>query len=80
MEAERLRSGRYGRNMNSRTFYPSHREEIISALWLIAALLAWNGGIRWLAWLLFVKSAFDALCAVVAGIIEVIADRKPPHA
>ena len=62
--------------MNSRTFYPSHREEIISALWLIAALLAWNGGIRWLAWMLFAKAALDFVFAIVAAVVEIIIERS----
>ena len=62
--------------MNSRTWYPSHREEVISALWLIAALLAWNGGIRWLAWLLFFKSALDTVFSIVASLVEIRRERK----
>lgn len=45
-------------------------EEKISALWLIAGLLAWNDGIYWLAWCLFVKSALDVVCIVIASIKE----------
>ena len=39
-------------------------EEVISALWLIAALVAWSAGIRWFACLLFVKSAADSLISI----------------
>ena len=53
-----------------RTFTPSHREEIISALWIIAALLAWNGGIRWLAWILFVKGVTDTLASIGLALME----------
>ena len=57
----------------------SIREEIISALWLIAGLLAWQGGIKWLAWLLFVKSATDTLTALVFAILEVKIMRRSPN-
>lgn len=53
-----------------RTFTPSHREEIISALWIIAALLAWNGGIRWLAWILFVKGVTDTLASIGLALMD----------
>ncbi len=56
--------------MVGRTFTPSHREEIISALWIIAALLAWNGGIRWLAWILFVKGVTDTLTSIGLALME----------
>ena len=59
------------RLLDDRIWNRSIREEIISALWLIAGLLAWQDGIKWLAWLLFVKSAADTLTAIVFAIIEV---------
>ena len=59
---------------NKAAFTPSTREEIISALWIIAALLAWNGGIKWLACLLFIKGALDTVCSVVMGFREVAAE------
>lgn len=31
----------------------------------VAALCAWYGGIRWLAWFLLLKAVVDLLCAVV---------------
>jgi hypothetical protein len=60
----------------------SIREEIIAALWLIAALLAWQDNIKWLAWCLFLKSASDFLTAIIYAIVEVIllktaADKSP---
>ncbi|MGN6556066.1 MAG: hypothetical protein ACTHLW_20345 [Verrucomicrobiota bacterium] len=50
----------------------SVREEIISALWLIAALLAWIAGIKWLAWCLFVKSASDTVTAILFAVKEAL--------
>lgn len=61
----------------------SIREEIISALWLIAGLLAWQADIKWLAWLLFAKSAFDSLISCVFAVLETKAElmalRNPPN-
>ena len=63
--------------LGDRVWNRSIREEIISALWLISGLLAWQGGIKWLAWLLFVKSVSDMLAAIVFAIIEVTDRRNP---
>jgi hypothetical protein len=52
------------------------REEVLAALYLIAGLEAWRGGIRWLAWCLFVKSANDTVSALVAAVAEVLEERK----
>ena len=46
----------------------SRCEEIISALWLIAGLLAWGNDIRWLAWCLFVKAATDTVCSIWSAV------------
>jgi len=51
---------------------PSMREEVLAALYLIAGLEAWQAGIRWLAWGLFVKAANDTVCALVAAFVEVL--------
>ena len=42
----------------------SRQEEILAALWLCAALLAFNGGFYWAGWVLTVKAALDAICAL----------------
>jgi len=48
----------------------STEEEKICLLSLIAGLLAWNGGITWLAILLFIKTGFDFICLTVASLKE----------
>lgn len=50
----------------------SVREEIVTALWLIAGLLAWQDNIKWLAWCLFVKAATDLMCCVFYAIVDSI--------
>ena len=52
------------------------REEVLAALYLIAGLEAWQAGIRWLAWCLFVKAANDTVCALVAAVAEIVQERK----
>ena len=42
----------------------SRQEEILTALWLCAALLAFNCGFEWVGWVLSVKVLFDAICAL----------------
>lgn len=65
-------------NMTTRNRRPawtaSKAEEVISALWLIAGLVAWNAGIYWLAVLCFVKAALDTLCSIGLAIIETVKD------
>jgi hypothetical protein len=65
--------------LGDRVWNRSIREEIISALWLIAGLVAWQGGIKWLAWMLFVKAASDMMAAIVFAIIEVKIVRRSPN-
>lgn len=43
-------------------------EEKLCALWSIAALLAWNNGIHWLAILFAIKAFLDFVCSIVAAI------------
>jgi hypothetical protein len=52
------------------------REEVLAALYLIAGLEAWQTGVRWLAWCLFVKAAIDTVCALVAAFAAVLLERK----
>ena len=59
-----------------RAWTPSMREEVLSALYLIAGLEAWQAGIRWLAWCLFVKAANDTVCALVAAVVETVHERN----
>ncbi len=51
-------------------------EEVLSALWLIAALLAWIGGIHWLAYVLFCKAMFDVICTIRFAISEALAELR----
>lgn len=48
----------------------SKTEEILASLKLIAGLLAWIAGIRWLAWVCFVNCAWDILCAFGYAILD----------
>ena len=52
----------------------SNVEEVISALWAIAGLCAWNAEIRWLAWTLLIKAALDTIMAIVFAVVEVRAE------
>ena len=49
----------------------SRQEEIISALWIIAAILCFNGGHPVFGWGLLVKGILDSACAVVFALIEI---------
>ena len=55
---------------NDQVWYPSHREEIIAALYLIAGTTAWQADLHLLAWLCCVKAAADTACAVWCAIKE----------
>lgn len=50
---------------------PSHREEVISALWLIAAFQSLSAGCpRWVFFALFIKAGLDSCCAIRCCIRE----------
>lgn len=49
-------------------------EEVIAGIYLVAALLAWNGGLRVLAIALFSKAAWDTGCSWYEGVMESIAE------
>lgn len=51
-------------------------EEVISVLWLIAALCAWIAQIKWFAGMLLIKSAMDTFCAVGCALAESAQERK----
>ena len=56
---------------NEQVWYPSHREEIIAALYLIAGATAWQAGAPLLVWVgCCVKAAADTACAVWFAIQE----------
>ena len=55
---------------------PSHREEVLAALYLIAGLLAWSVDIKWLAWICFAKAVNDTICALIAAFREALRDRR----
>ena len=42
-------------------------EEALSALWLIAGMIAWSDGFHWFACLLFAKAALDTIAAFHAS-------------
>jgi hypothetical protein len=54
----------------------STREEVIAALWTIAALVAFNGGHGVIGTLLAIKAASDVLCALGTAIYEAHTPRK----
>lgn len=49
---------------------PSKVEELLAGIWFVAGFCAWIAGIRWAAWILFVKGALDTLCALIYAMIE----------
>lgn len=48
----------------------SFMEEVLAALWLIAALQAWDCGFYTFAKILFAKALFDLLCSLIAAVVE----------
>lgn len=66
------------KNVTRMTWSRSMSEEALSALYLLAALQAWQVGIRWLAWFLFAKALNDAACSIFAAWAE--ATRDVPEA
>ena len=54
----------------------STREEVISALWLIAGLQAWGCGLRVFAVILFVKSAADTVCSIGCAFAEALRSER----
>lgn len=55
-------------------------EEIIAALWTIAALLAFLADMKTLAVLLGIKAFLDTATSIIFGIREVIVERKQKSA
>ena len=50
---------------------PSHREEVISALWFIVAFVALDAGCpRWVFLSFFIKACLDSLCAIKCAVSE----------
>ena len=47
-----------------RAWTRSLAEELLSGIWLIAGLLAWQAELKVLAWLLFARCVSDTLCSV----------------
>ena len=56
---------------------PSHREEVISALWFIAAFVALDAGCpRWVFVGLFIKAGLNICCAIQCAIREWWSERS----
>jgi hypothetical protein len=55
---------------NEQVWYPSHREEIIAALYLIAGTTAWQADMHFMACLCGVKAAANTARAVWFAIKE----------
>ena len=54
-----------------RAWTPSHREEVISALWFIVAFVALDAGCpRWVFLIFFVKACMDTICAIQCAVRE----------
>ena len=50
----------------------SRQEEIVSILWIIAALIAFSSGYTTWGWIFAIKGGIDTLCAVYFGIMETL--------
>jgi hypothetical protein len=72
------RSGSVDRLGRRMAWSASKSEEVIAGIYLVAALLAWNGGIMWLAVILFIKSAADTVCSIGMAIAENRAESEEP--
>jgi hypothetical protein len=56
---------------DDRAWTPSHREEVISALWFIVAGVAHLGDCSPLVfWLIIVKATFDSIQSVICAVRE----------
>ena len=54
----------------------SRQEEIISMLWIIAALIAFVNGYTWWGWIFAIKGGTDTLCAIHFGIKESLIEKR----
>lgn len=58
----------------------SRQEEIIAALWAIAALIAFGSGFATWGWVFAIKAALDTVASIVIGTKEAIAGVKARRA
>ena len=56
--------------MKNQTWTVSTREEVIGVLWLIAGLLAFNGGHTLAGWALLIKAGLDIMGALYFAVKE----------
>lgn len=54
----------------------SIQEEILATLWIIAALLAFNGGYSVWGWVFATKGAMDTICSMWCAVKEIIKKKK----
>lgn len=54
----------------------SRQEEIISALWAIASLIAFSSGYNLFGWIFCIKAATDTFCSVYYALSEISKDKK----
>lgn len=54
----------------------SKSEEIISALWAIAALLAFSGGHDIWGWIFAIKAALDTVASIFFALLGIIRARR----
>jgi len=61
------------------TWKPSHREEIIAALWFIVAFVALAASCpQWVFLIFFTKACTDALCALKHAVKSHLKEDSPP--
>ena len=58
----------------------SKTEEMLAALWTIAALMAFANGHQVWGWIFVIKAALDTACAIGVAIIEAIKEVKAARA
>ena len=54
----------------------SRQEEMISVLWIIAALIAFGNDYQVWGWIFAIKGAFDTVIAIRFGIQEILIERQ----
>lgn len=54
----------------------SRQEEIISVLWIIAALIAFGNGYTTWGWIFAIKGGLDTTTAIWLGVKEAISEKK----
>lgn len=61
-------------------FNPSHREEIICALWALCAILCFGFEFRLFAWIFTIKATLDFVCLTLIAVKEALREFKSKRA